>query len=236
MKHICSYDRTFISDTFRATFTDIDGNTITADIGGASILIAVIPLDKRNGAPIYSEIIDTEENPVLYNIDYFGASINPDLGAVVIPNINAHRTLPENIIVSARVVEYTIDVWEGPYLIAQHTVTEETFKKFIHDNYEYYNKSDNYFAQTTSCKYFPVEKEYPRISYRVGYNKQAEPIVEEYGTPNSKIVNFYTSAKTLEDAEKAAMDLLITTPEEMLAWRQKRNQQLAEKIMKDYLE
>jgi hypothetical protein len=230
MKYFCSYDRTFISDTFKGTFTDITGKTISGDISGASVLIAVIPLKQSTGEPIYYD----KETEGSYNINFFDASINPNLGAVIIPNTAAFCTLPDDILISGRIVEYTIDIWEKPYLTASCAVTEDTFKQFIHDNYKYFNNSNNYYAQTTSYKCFPVDKEYSRTSYRIGYNAKSEPVIEEYGQPHSDIVHFYSSARTMEAAQERALELKGKTPDEMYVQVQRRNQQIAEKTLQDY--
>ncbi len=216
-KYFCSYDRTFISDRFQTTFTNKAGEKIDGDIAGASIYIAVIPVKKGTGESIYNT---SENNKELeekgYGPEYFGATIHPTLGAIVIPNAeHMMNTLPNNIELAGKIVGYTIDIYSSPYMISPINVEEKEFVRVISENYEKFNIPDSYHAQTTSYDCHIVNVDDDRNTYRVGYNAEGLPVIEEAEKTHSVIKDFFSIARTLEEAKQYEAVLKQITPEKM---------------------
>lgn len=221
-KYYNSYDRCFISDDFEGEFTDIKGNICQGTIAGASVLIATIGVNMYTGEPNYSTN-DTNprediENPMY--ADMFGATIDAELGVLVIPNIKAIEDFRKRtgLDIAGKIVKYTIDTreLEHPIMLTPQFVTESEFVRIIRKNFEKFNNSNNYHAQNTSYGYHRIKREYPRNCWKVGYDAEGNVVCSPY-KEGKHIYTFFSSARTENEAFDYAKLLRKITPDELMS-------------------
>ena len=221
-KYYNSYDRCFISDDFEGKFTDIKGNICQGTIAGASVFIATVGVNMYTGEPNYS-INDTNprgniENPMCAGM--FGATIDAELGVLVIPNIKAIEDFRTRtgLDIAGKIVEYTIDTREPehPIMLTPQVVTESEFVRIIRENFEKFNNPDNYRAQSTSYAYHEIQREYPRNHWKVGYDAEGNVVCSSY-KEGKHIHTFFSSARTENEAFDYAKLLRQMTPDELMS-------------------
>lgn len=213
-KFYCDYGQSFLSDPFIGMFKGLDGKEITAKIGGASVYITGIPINRSTGQPMYSEGEEREDHWG----EYFGATINENLGVLVYLRDNHYpleRVLPKDMILAGRITAYTIEIEESPFVFRSIEVEEKEFIRIIKENFDKFNIPDNYHGQSTSYGTHVIEREYKRESYRVGYDKNNKPIIEEAAIYPSAIVHFFSSTTSLSKAQTYKEALEKMTPDEM---------------------
>jgi len=218
-KFYCANDSAFLCDEFVATFKSCDGTVYeNATIQGASVDIVAFYTNKGTNEPIYSY---SERDDGIAS-SFFSATVHPELGAVVVYdglNSSFHKQqLQErlrNYNIAARIDGYTIDIKESDYVIVPIPVTEEVFRKIVTENYAKFNNPDNYYGQSTSYVSYEVKKDIPRVGYRVGYNKDGVAVIEQIGKDKRTITQFFSGARSLEDAERYKSLLDQITPDEM---------------------
>ena len=198
-KYFTADDRCFICDKFEGTFINLDGEEIKGTISGASVLIAAFYTDARTNEPIYS---DQEQDSLSYT--YFDATIDSELGVLVIPNKKEIGDLhPESAYnIACKITGYTIEVETAPYYLESNPVSEAEFRRIVTENFEKFNNSNNYYGQNTSYVFHEVKKKYSRKAYSVGFGKDEKPFYAEYGDNSVKFIEFVTSTRTEEDAKK----------------------------------
>lgn len=198
-KYFTADDRCFICDKFEETFVNLDGEEIKGTVSGASILIAAFFTDARTNEPIYS---DQEQDSLSYT--YFDATIDSELGALVIPNKKEIGDLqPESAYnIACKITGYTIEVETAPYYLESYPVSEAEFRRIVTENFEKFNNCDNYYGQNTSYTSHEVKKKYPRKAYSVGFGEDEKPLYAEYGDNSVKFIEYVTSTRTEEDAKK----------------------------------
>ena len=198
-KYFSADDRCFICDKFEGTFVNLDGEKIKGTISGASVLIAAFYTDARTNEPIYS---NQKEDSLSYT--YFDATIDSELGVLVIPNKKEIGDLhPESAYnIACKITGYTIEVETAPYYLESNPVSEAEFRRIVTDNFEKFNNCDNYYGQNTSYASYEVKKKYSRKAYSVGFGEDEKPFYAEHGDNAVKFIEFVTSTRTEEDAKK----------------------------------
>lgn len=198
-KYFTADDRCFICDKFEGTFVNLDGEEIKGTISGASVLIAALYTDARTNEPIYSV---QEQDSLSYT--YFDATIDSELGVLVIPNKKEIGDLqPESAYnIACKITGYTIEVETAPYYLESNPVSEAEFRRIVTENFEKFNNCDNYYGQNTSYASHEVKKKYSRKAYSVGFGEDEKPLYAEYGDNSVKFIEFVTSTRTEEDAKK----------------------------------
>jgi len=198
-KYFTADDRCFICDKFEGTFVNLDGEEIKGTISGASVLIAALYTDAKTNEPIYS---NQEEDSLSYT--YFDATIDSELGVLVIPNKKEIGDLhPESAYnIACKITGYTIEVETAPYYLESYTVSENEFRRIVTENFDKFNNCNNYYGQNTSYASYEVKKKYSRKAYSVGFGKDEKPLYAEYGDNSVKFIEFVTSTRTEEDAKK----------------------------------
>ena len=198
-KYFTADDRCFICDKFEGTFVNLDGEEIKGTVSGASVLIAALYTDAKTNEPIYS---NQEEDSLSYT--YFDATIDSELGVLVIPNKKEIGDLqPESAYnIACKITGYTIEVETAPYYLESNPVSEAEFRRIVTDNFEKFNNCNNYYGQNTSYASYEVKKKYSRKAYSVGFGKDEKPLYAEYGDNSVKFIEYVTSTRTEEDAKK----------------------------------
>ena len=198
-KYFTADDRCFICDKFEGTFVNLDGEEIKGTISGASVLIAALYTDAKTNEPIYS---NQEEDSLSYT--YFDATIDSELGVLVVPNKKEIGDLqPESAYnIACKITGYTIEVETAPCYLESNPVSEAEFRRIVTENFEKFNNSNNYYGQSTSYASYEVKKKYSRKAYSVGFGEDGKPFYAEYGDNSIKFTEFVTSARTEEDAKK----------------------------------
>lgn len=222
-KYFNSFDRAFISDRFDGSFTDINGEPISGIISGASVYVAVICVNKHTGQPVYRENHTKEHVEYSAYNDLFSATIDAELGVLISPNDYAIAEYvgsircdnEEEIRVAFKITDYSIEIEERPCFSVSHMVSEETFRKIVSENFDKFNSADNYWGQSTAYGYHPVDKEYARDSWYVGYDIHGNVIMSLCAS-GAHFHYFFSSARTKDRAEYYASLLKQITPAEML--------------------
>ena len=217
-KYYNDFDRVFISDAFESEFIDIHGVKHCGIISGASIMLATICVNKYTGEPKYfaNNTNESAENSLPDRAFY--ATIDAELGVLIIPNVDAIRDIENKtgLTVAGKIIEYSINVRkpECPIMIEPHFVTEAEFVRFIKEHFNEFNNVDNYHAQSTAYGYHEVDKEYPRNCYMIGYdNDVATSCLYSEG---KHLTTYFCSAKTKEDADYYTSLLKQITPVELI--------------------
>ncbi len=232
-KYFNSYDAFFISEEFEGVFTDIEGNEIHGIISGASVMIAAIGVNKYTGQPEY---LENKTNEIcdgsIYN-GCFDATIDAELGVLVIPNIEAIKHVEKitGLNIAGRITEYTIDIMNPKYpVIEPCKVKEIEFIRFIKEHFDKFNNSDNYYAQNTAYEYHRVETEYPRDNYMVGYDDKGNAVCYPYSS-GKRLYKYFSSAKTKEQARSYVEILKQITPNELDEFISAQNSKAINEIM-----
>lgn len=198
-KYFTADDRCFICDKFEGTFVNLDGEEIKGTISGASVLIAAFYTDAKTNEPIYSE---QEQDSLSYT--YFDATIDSELGVLVIPNKKEIGDLQPELAynIACKITGYTIEIETAPYYLESNPVSEAEFRRIVTENFDKFNNCDNYYGQNTSYASYEVKKKYSRKAYSVGFGEDEKPFYAEYGDNSVKFIEFVTSTRTEEDAKK----------------------------------
>ena len=198
-KYFTADDRCFICDKFEGSFVNLDGEEIKGTISGASVLIAAFYTDAKTNEPIYSE---QEQDSLSYT--YFDATVDSELGVLVIPNKKEIGDLqPESAYnIACKITGYTIEVETAPYYLESNPVSEAEFRRIVTENFEKFNNCDNYYGQNTSYASYEVKKKYSRKAYSVGFGEDEKPFYAEYGDNSKKFLEYVLATRKEEDAKK----------------------------------
>ncbi len=243
-KFYADYDGTFISDDFICSFKDVNGDEHNHIVNGAAVYVASFWINKQTGRPVYCTNKGSEEREDWFSSPArpFRLTIDAECGVILIPNMDAiayymenrPKDIDDNHEIGFKITGYGISYKDSPesFISEVCMVEESEFKRIIKENFDKFNNSDNYRDQGTSYGYHPIMKEYDRHSYRVGYDKDKKPVIDEV-PGKTTIVHFYSSCRTKEKAEEYRKFLETTTPERMHENIMALNRQTLEKSLKE---